>query len=59
MDEMMKSQLKQEHILRTELKLQFENLRQELLILYEEKNKRREAWILMHSVNIIVNPFPL
>ena len=47
MDEMMKSQLKQEHILRTELKLQFENLRQELLILYEEKNKRREAWILI------------
>ena len=43
MDEMLKSQLKQEHILRTELKLQFENLRQELLILYEEKNKRREA----------------
>ena len=43
MDEMMKSQLKQEHILRTELKLQFENLRQELLILYEEKNKRRDV----------------
>ena len=43
MDEMLKSQLKQEHILRTELKLQFEHLRQELLILYEEKNKRREV----------------
>ena len=56
MDEMMKSQLKQEHILRTELKLQFEHLRQELLVLYEEKNKRREAWILMHSVNIILTP---
>ena len=50
MDEMMKSQLKQEHILRAELKLQFENLRQELVILYEEKNKRREAWILIYSV---------
>ena len=43
MDEMLKSQLKQEQVLRTELKLQFENLRQELLILYEEKNKRRDV----------------
>ena len=43
MDEMMKSQLKQEHNLRTELRLQFENLRQELLILHEEKNKRRKV----------------
>ena len=43
LDQIIKSQLKQELILRTELKLQFENLREELLILFEEKNKRRKV----------------
>ena len=43
LDQIIKSQLKQEHILRTELKLQFENLREELLILSEEKHKRRKV----------------
>ena len=43
LDQIIKSQRKQELILRTELKLQFENLREELLSLSEERNKRRKV----------------
>ena len=46
LDQIVKSQLKQEHVLRTELRLQCEHLREELLILSEEKQKRRKVQLI-------------